>query len=263
MGTPYNFAARSRVAMVAAIESISSPYYDSRERFAFSWNVKLPYCSSANEAKTLDSFHPEGGRFAPALDGAWETEMERDGFDGEIIEDMRCDVEDYSTFDGESVEFSFAGRQGGHLCLESIQGNDLKGFNIDSLLDQRTGWGLERSEYTFKEVRSLYRALVCIEHDFRAEAIRAAMLHAIAWTRMQWEEAQAERLETLLGNAKASKELAGEILAAMRSSVLPAVIMAESRLRVAKLARDSRTQRIEAARIIFADEAAELFGEAA
>jgi hypothetical protein len=87
-------------------------------------------------------------------------------------------------------------------------------------------------------------------------------LHAIAFQRAQWEEEQAERLESLLEEASAAKEVAADILAAMRSSELPAVIVRESRLRVARLARDARTARIEAARILFPDDANELFGKA-
>jgi hypothetical protein len=246
------------------MESIES-YYERPHRYPFSWNVKLPYCSRSNEARTLNPFHPDGGQFAPALDDAWQTEMESDYFDSRIIEDMRSGLDFYSVWPGvdeNEFKFSFAGRQGGHLILESAYGINFAGFDLESLLDVQTEWGLDESAYSFAEVRRLYRAIVQMDSDFSSEHVRDSMLHAIAFQRAQWEEEQAERLESLLEEASAAKEVAADILAAMRSSELPAVIVRESRLRVARLARDARTARIEAARILFPDDANELFGKA-
>lgn len=264
MKCPYKFPARSRKAMVEFMESIGS-YYERPHRYPFSWNVKLPYCPRSNEARTLNPFHPDGGQFAPALDDAWQAEMESDYFDCRIIEDMRSGLDFYSVWPGvdqDEFKFSFAGRQGGHLILESAYGISLAGFDLESLLDVQTDWGVDESPYTFAEVRRLYRAIVQMDSDFSAEHVRDAMLHAIAFQRAQWEEEQAERLASLLGDAEAAKATAADILAAMRSSELPAVIVRESRLRVARLARDARTARIEAARIMFPDDAEELFGKA-
>jgi hypothetical protein len=126
----------------------------------------------------------------------------------------------------------------------------------------QTEWGVDESPYTFAEVRRLYRALVQMDSDFATEHVRDAMLHAIAFLRAQWEEERAEELQSLLEEAEAAKAVAADILTAMRSSELPAVIVRESRLRVARLARDARTARIEAARLMFPDDAEELFGKA-
>lgn len=262
---PYHFPARSREAMIQAMESIGG-YYESGRRFAFSWNVKLPYCNRDNEARTLNPFHPEGGQFAPALDDSWEKEMQSDGFDWRIIEDMRGAVDFYSVWPGVDegrFRFSFAGRQGGHLLLESAYGVDMSQLDFDDMRDVKTEWGIERSEWSFPEIRRLYRAIVQMDSDFSRDRVHDSMLHAIAFARYQWEEEQAESLESLLSEADAARDVAADILAAMRSSELPAVIMRESRLRVAKLAREARTARIEAARILFPDDAAELFGVAA
>lgn len=263
---PYSFPARSREAMIQAMESIGG-YYGGRDgRSAFSWNVKLPYFSRANEAATLNPFHYEGGRFAPCLDDAWQAEMESDGFDYNLIEDMRRELDDWSMFpgvDSDQFAFSFAGRQGGHLILESAYGHDMSRLDFGDMRDEQTQWGIERSEWSFADIRRLYRAVTVMDSDFDSEHVKSAMLHAIAFARMQWEEAQAEHLGELIEEAARRKAIACDILAAMRSSELPSVIVRESRLRVAKLARDARTARIEAARLMFADDATELFGEAA
>ena len=115
MKCPYRFPARSRKAMVAFMESIGG-YYERPHRYPFSWNVKLPYVPSANTARTLNPFHPEGGQFAPTLDDAWQAEMESDGFAYRLIEDMRSGLDFYSVWPGvdqDQFSFSFAGRQGG------------------------------------------------------------------------------------------------------------------------------------------------------
>lgn len=264
MKCPYSFPARSRKAMVEFMESIGS-YYERPHRYPFSWNVKLPYCPRSNEARTLNPFHPDGGQFAPAQDDAWQEVMESDRFDYRIIEDMRSGLDFYSVWPGvdeDQFEFSFAGRQGGHLILESAYGINFAGFDLESLLDVQTEWGVDESPYTFAEVRRLYRAIVQMDSDFSHKRVRDAMLHAIAFARYQWEEEQAERLGSSLEEAEAAKAVAADILAAMRSSELPAVIVRESRLRVARLARNARTARIEAARLVFPDDAEELFGKA-
>jgi hypothetical protein len=188
MKAPYSFPERSRAGMVKAIEAISSPYYDRPRSFAFSWNVKYPRGIDV----TANGLAPYAqAPLDPALDDAWQGESEKpERFDW-LLEDTRRDVDEYSTYPGEdqgAFEFGFYGRQGGHLCLESAFGFDLS--NMDDLAETLR----DPAETSFKDLRRLYRALVCMDSDFSRAKVRDAFAYAWAWQRMIWEEeTKAER----------------------------------------------------------------------
>lgn len=199
--SPYSFPARSRAAMIAAIEAIANPRSYDHRRWPFTWNVKLPYVPDLYTAERLNPEHYEGGTFDPSLDSAWEAEMQGESFDYHLIEDMRRQVEDYTDYDGnDSFKFHFNGRQGGWLVLEEAFGIKFADFDLSELSEGRTYDGYP---FRFETIRQLYRALTVMDHDFRPEAVRAEMIHQVAFMRLQWEE-----------DRQAEREAANEALAA-------------------------------------------------
>jgi hypothetical protein len=169
--------------------------------------------------------------------------------------------------DSDEFKFSFAGRQGGHLILESAYGINLAGFDLESLLDVQTEWGVDESPYSFAEVRRLYRTIVQMDSDFSAEHVRDSMLHAIAFARYQWEEERAAELSERVAEAEQDKATALALIGELKAARLacpvsfPAIRQA-IRKAIANAIRDRREARIEAARLMFPSEAEELFGKA-
>jgi hypothetical protein len=199
---PYSFPERSRAGMIRAIERIASPYYERHTgRFLFSWNVKLGYGSRYNSAAVLNQY--ADSPLDSALDDAWQEELESNQYRFDwLVEVMRREVEDYSTYPGTdqgAFEFAFCGRQGGHMCLVSAFGQDMTG-DIDDFCAALA----DPEETPFSDLRRLYRALVCMEQDFSPSKVLGAYCYALAFQRSQWEEERRE--ERKAANAATAAE---------------------------------------------------------
>ena len=206
---PYKFPARSRKAMLAAIESMARPYWDHGTAYAFSWDVKAPF-PFPQSAADLNPYHYEGGAFNAAWDSAWEAELEERM--GWIIERMRDRADEYSTWPGDdqgSFQFAFAGRQGGHMVLTHAFGIKLGGYTITELLEDRMPSGNPEN------VKRLYRALVCMTADFSRERVRDAFAYTVAFERLQWEE------ERQMAAQAAHEAYAAELTASRPDMYLP------------------------------------------
>lgn len=248
---PYRFPARSRAAMIAALESVGGRS-DRHGSYPFAWNVKIyRYPTSARE---LEEYNESGTPFLKAWDSAWEKECESDYFFSSITEGMARDVleDDYSTWPGDDAgqyKFGFAGRSAGWLVLESAFGWNMRGFDLESLADQYTQWGVERSEYTFAEVRKLYRAVMTMESDFESEKVQRQFARECAFRRSQWEEERRERLAETIAEAAAdmatAKRLIGELRALRRLPGLAAFTASCDALRgaIANAIGDAREAR--------------------
>jgi hypothetical protein len=229
--------------MIAAMES-NGGYYERPHRYPFSWNVKWPYMPSADAAATLEPFNESGESFNSAWDSAWQAEMESDGFDSMIIESLRFGVEDFSDYDGNEWAISFGGRQGGHLLLESGAGFKLAGFDLDDLRDAE--------QYSFADVRRLYRAFTVMDSDFSRESVRKAFLHELAFRRSEWEAERRERIASLesdaIGDAATAVALIGELKAAKRACPIAAPVICRTiRKAIATAIRDRRDSLRQAA----------------
>lgn len=203
---PYIFAERSRAGMIRAIVRIAAPYAERYQpAFLFSWNVKLHHGLPMTAAE-LAPHYDESGAFDPALDSAWEAECEGNSSRFEwLIEDMRRPYVDgeYCTYPGDDqgqFQFGFYGRQGGHLCLESAFGRDLRG-DIDDLAAELAS----REEWPFADLRRLYRALVCMDSDFGPDKVRKEAAYQWGFQRAQWEAEK--RDERAAANAVYAAEL--------------------------------------------------------
>lgn len=198
---PYRFPARSRAAMINAMERIggyggwNAP---GRQSWAFAWNVKV-YSRNYDElAETLNSFHPEGGAFDPTLDAAFASYLEEsDSAFWGVVEQMRHRVTDceWSDYDGNTgFEFEFAGRSGGHLVLTRAHGRLLQSIDFDDMRE-------DKDEWPFADVRTLYRSLMVMDRDFSDSAVRSEWLFQLAHYRYQWESdkvAEREAVEAAL-----------------------------------------------------------------
>lgn len=188
MKSPYSFPARSRKAMIAAIESIMNRrFYDGRS-WSFCWNVKLHF-NLPYTAADLNPDHYEGGTFNPAWDTPWLAEMGREWFFTNLIDDMRRPFIDgeytvYPGVDAERLEFEFNGRSGGWLILTKAYGHDLSNLDSDDLTDS--------DEWPTDDIRNLYRALVCLDTDITPIKVGKEAAFQIAFQRMQWEETRQE-----------------------------------------------------------------------
>lgn len=238
----YQFTARSRVAMTEAILGMMNPrHYDGRT-YPFCYNVKS-YSAWPESAAELKPFHPEGQEFNAAWDKAWESYASAsESLWWRIIEDMRTATESYSDYDGrEGFEFSFAGRSGGWLVLESGPDSILwKGKDSDDIAELLAA-------LPFAELKGVYRALVCIAHDSRREAVNASQSWAVAYARASWEaERQAELESCEAAIASGLARLRGLVAA---RQALPAEHVAPVQESIACAARRLRRFRIEAANL--------------
>lgn len=249
---PYSFPARSRAAMIAAMESIggyggwNAPH---RASYPFAWNVKLQYVPNIETAATLNPFNYDGDQFNAAWDSDFESYMQSGDFDSMIIEAMRGAVEDYSTWPGDDsgqFQFDFAGRSGGWLVLTNAFGLDLRGLDFESLRDPE--------EWSFSEVRRLYRAVTVMDSDFSREAVRREMLHQVAFARTQWEESRTAEIAELEAEASGdeitARALIGELCEARRRlPVAFPVICKTIRAAIRHALQDRRDSRRKATRL--------------
>jgi hypothetical protein len=204
--------------MIAAMESIggySGWNAPSRRAYPFAWNVKIHrFPDTARQlAEHVDS------PLTPAWDSAWEKHCDSGGFFERICEDMAGQVEDYSTWPGDDsgeFKFSFAGRSGGWLVLESAYGWQMSGLDLDALADQSTEWGIDRSDWTFAEVRKLYKALMVMESDFASDKIQAEFAWHCAQARQQWEAERRDKIAELQAEATADRSTARRLLLELR-----------------------------------------------
>lgn len=187
---PYSFPARSRAAMIQAIQDIANPRYYDHHRWPFTWDVKWPYLPDANSAEVLGAAYQS--EFTPAWDSDFQAEMETEGFFGAVTESMWSQMESYSTYPGDDSgewEFALMGRSGGWLVLVNGPVYRFADFDPDELADAE--------QYSFADIRALYRALIVMDHDFSRDKVRAEFLYQIGFQREQWEEARRAEIARL------------------------------------------------------------------
>ena len=185
---PYVFAAKSRAAMTAYILDRRG-YSDNYRRYPFSWNVKV---------YRIDWAHPKGEYVLnPAFDAAWRAYVEEDdSVSANAFEDAQrvYSEKEWTSWPGDDQgdwEFSFCGRAGGHLCLESWKGETLAGIDGGDLSDWLT-------ELPFPRLRRFYRALVCMDSDFTPEKASEEVEYHVNFQRGMWEETRQFKLDAEL-----------------------------------------------------------------
>lgn len=190
MPKPYKFPARSRLAMVAALENIGGYqgwHAPGRRAWPFAWNVKIYMHNYDELAETLEPHNDSGVPFNPAFDRAFSEHMEEESSFWAVVENMRRNSEDWHDFDGgDGYEFEYAGRCGGNLVLTHACGRSMSDVDFDEMRE-------DKDEWPFADVRALYRAVTVMDKDFSREAVRKEWLFCLASERAYWEEGK--RLE--------------------------------------------------------------------
>lgn len=247
MKSPYNFDAKSRIAMVDYMRNVGSRYYRPW-RYPFAFDVKIGHLiyNQALTAEALASHNPESRPFVAQWDSAFATYAESEGFFDSICEDMARGVDDYCTWPGDDsgdFTFTFEGRSGGWLCLEKWQGIDLRNLDFDDLLADKDSWPFER-------VRSLYRALVCIVQDTRPQALIADYMAQVAWRRQQWEGERIESLGNIACDVIQARQTAMRLIGEYRRSRLLPALGVLARAEVARLMRVQKADSYVFARLM-------------
>lgn len=211
---PYRFPARSRSAMIAAMESIggySGWNAPSRRAYPFAWNVKIHRFPSS--ARELGDNPHSSAPFNPAWDSAWDKYCEEsDWLFGSICEDMASGLDGYSTYPGDDsgeFAFTFGGRSGGWLILDSAYGMTMAGLDFAELADPEA--------YTFAEVRKLYRAIMTMDSDFADSKVAAEFAYQCAFRRSQWEEERREELAQTVAEVTSDQVTARRLLGELRA----------------------------------------------
>lgn len=240
MKCPYNFDAKSRIAMVDYLRNVGSRHY-SGTRYPFAFDVKIGHLifNQPLTAGALEPHNPESVPFNAAWDSAFEKHAESDGFFYSVCEDMARQANDYCSYPGDdqgAFVFSFEGRSGGWLCLIRWQGVDLLNLDFDDLLADKDFWPFER-------VRSLYRALVCLVHDTRPQALIAEYLAQVAYQRSQWESERLEHLADMAADIFDARAVARRLIGEYRAWGLPATLATLARCEISRLMRVQRRER--------------------
>lgn len=202
----YRAPLRSRAAIVAFLKDAANgrPSYG-----LFTFNVKaygvdLSFDNLAKRARECGELAKDA---SPRYLAECRAEYEETG-EGQLcewaIEQARENVKDFDTnrmlWNGDKAiaEWSFAGRSGGWLALESFEGMELgesavRRHGSDMLWDSIAG-----SSFPF--LRRLYRFVVQCLHDFRREAVESEIEHQAAFalfvnlcTDVETDEQAAER----------------------------------------------------------------------
>ncbi|PSB68601.1 hypothetical protein C7B61_00240 [filamentous cyanobacterium CCP1] len=195
---PYDFSLRSRQAIISFLTPKGRSYVTWRNGYApLTWNIK---CHSYDS-----SGHNHGQYDYPidhAHDAAWSAwlqqmanprleERNEDRLFWQACEDgLNGYRHGYATvWPGEKIDGKFAvvGNSGGYLCLESWHGHRLWhrcGGGADDFL----AW---LRELPFKQLRELYKVVVCLDQDVQPEAEVSYQFHL---QRMYWEEEHIHKL---------------------------------------------------------------------
>lgn len=212
---PYSFPARSRAAMADAIESIGHyraydygsyrAYGHGSARYPFCWNVKLDGLWRS-DAATLNAANSDA-ELRPEWDSAFESYCEGDSGQGvfeSVQESMWRQAENYSTWPGDDSgqwKLTLAGRSGGWLCLIDSPVGKLAGQSLDELVESIRLTG-EDEEWSFANVRTLYRGLVCMDSDFTRAKVNEETRYQLAHVRGEWEAERADKIRTLWADAR-------------------------------------------------------------
>ena len=187
---PYTFAARSRKAMIDYLLNDRRPYYANPSNYLFNWNVK---------AYDVNGLTPKGEyALNPAHDAAWRRHLD-DSRNAQMVEEIAFEdarryinEDDWTSYPGDEHgywEFTFEGRQGGHLCLEKWRGLRFDTADIDGLRETF-------EEMPFDELRAFYRGIVCADSDFTPAKASENVETQVNWQRHQFEEERNEKHAT-------------------------------------------------------------------
>lgn len=259
MKNPYKFPARSRGAMIAALEAIGG-----RSGYPFAWNVKIRDWGDIGAAALQDL---AGGAFGvpfnPAWDSAWRRHVESsDEVFWRVCEDAARYYLDggYCTWPGDDqgdYEFELHGRSGGWLVLTKWQGISTQGLDFDDMRDNaRRDW-TPFGQWSFARVRTLYRAVMTMNQDFTPEKVHAEFRWHLAEVRAHWEgerrEAIARAQAWQVEAAANARELLGELRAARADGAalvdVPAICRTIRAAIVERIALARRSRRAAAALI--------------
>lgn len=111
----------------------------------------------------------------------WET----------CLEATRYQLDNYTTYpgdDGGDWKFCFGGRSGGWLILSSWKNYDfLSTYGSHSFTDM-AGWLSFLEDLSFSELKTLYRGVVCMDHDFSRENVENEVSYQLNFQRVLWED---------------------------------------------------------------------------
>lgn len=231
--SPYSFPARSRAAMIGAIESMGHNRSYHYRSYPFCFNVKLD--SGWNDGAAKMQEHADS-ILRPEWDSEWEAhaEKESESIFYSVQEAMHWQLEDYSTYPGDDSgqwKLETHGRGGGWLCLVGGPGYELHGESLDSIIEAMGFDDDGESDWSFPDIRTLYRALVCMTHDFRREAITNETRYQVARLRAEWEAERLQEADSAMRESIEDRDDARALLAELRGRGAPTSPRLVARLR--------------------------------
>lgn len=191
MRSPYTYPHRSKrqqIEYLADHDSYGGWNHPYRGWSPLSWNVRIRH---------VNYDRPKGEYDLDATyDDDWAAHVQENGeLFYWVCEDMaRQYVEgEYTTYPGDDQgdwKFCLAGRSGGQLLLADWAGTDfLRSF---SDADHWRDW--LANGITTDTLRTLYRAVRCMDHDLRRDAIHAEFEYQLNFRRHEFEQARAAEL---------------------------------------------------------------------
>lgn len=183
--SPYTYPHKSKHAQIDYLtghDAYGGWNHPNRGWSPLSWNVRIG---------NADFEQPKGEyQLDPSHDDAWAKYVEKKS---ELFywacEDMARQYTEgeYTTYPGDDQgdwEFCFAGRSGGQMLLAKWKGTDfLRSFDSAEHWRDWLTEGIDTAA-----LRTLYRAVRCMDHDLRRDAINAEFEYQLNFRRHEFEE---------------------------------------------------------------------------
>jgi hypothetical protein len=190
MKKPYSFPLRSRADIADFLTRRGRSYH--YQRYTFVWNVKTH--GARFDGDSLRKHFPD---LSMIEDSAWDDLLNKDTGDlfwswcEDAGRNSGVEQNEWTSYPGDDQgdwEFSFAGRSGGWLVLDKWRGRDMRDVDSADFLDPEI--------WSFDDLRSFYRGIVCADQDFTPQKAAAEVEFMAAFYREQWEDDRAEARES-------------------------------------------------------------------
>lgn len=186
MNNQYTFPHKSKKSIIDFLLDHKGRHDAYGNYYPLVWDVKV-YDFDITGGRRLK----HGEAIDPLLDEEWDhfwrSERSHDLYDLIFENARRPYLEgEYTTYPGDDQgnwKFTFIGRSGGWLALK-----EWLGFDFMRKIDSKSCWEEYLNYLFFSDLRTLYKAVRCMDVDFTRENASKNVSYALNFERTLWEE---------------------------------------------------------------------------